>query len=120
MKHLRNQATCERKTSTLMEFEVEDSHVMGICTILKLVRCKNREKIHQKKKIIIITLKTVFTWFGNSLTSTELQRFHYFQEKNTGCSSIVFLSKTTISPNLQMQQFLYLCTRFPMSITSTP
>lgn len=35
-----------------MEFEVEDSHVMGICTILKPVRCKNREKIRQKKKKI--------------------------------------------------------------------
>ena len=50
MKHLRNQATCERKTSALMEFEVEDSHVMGICTILKHVRCKNREKNTSKEK----------------------------------------------------------------------
>ena len=46
--------------------------------ILRSMKCKNREKIYSKKKI---THKTVFTWFGNLPTSTELQRFHFFQGK---------------------------------------
>ena len=32
------------------------------------------------------THKIIFTWFGNLPTSTELQRFHYYQGKrNTSC-----------------------------------
>ena len=35
----------------------------------------------KKKIIIIITHKTVFTWFGNLPTSMELQEFHYSHGK---------------------------------------
>ena len=49
--------------------------------ILRSVRCNNREKIIHQKKIIIITHKIVFTWFGNLSTSTKLQGFHHFQGK---------------------------------------
>ena len=39
--------------------------------------------------------KTVFTWFDNLLTFTELQGFHYYQgKKNTKCDSTVFISCT--------------------------
>ena len=52
------------------------------------VRCKIEKNICQRK---IITHKTVFTWFGNLLMSTELQGFHYSQ-KNTKCGSTIFFS----------------------------
>ena len=39
------------------------------------MRCKKIEKNIRLRKII--THKTVFMWFGDLPTSTELQRFHY-------------------------------------------
>ena len=38
------------------------------------------------------THKTIFTWFGNLPTSTELQGFHYYQEKNTSAAVQFFFS----------------------------
>ena len=34
--------------------------------------------------------KKIFTWFDNLPTSTELQRFHYYQGKNTKCDYSFF------------------------------
>ena len=39
---------------------------------------KEIEKTHTKEKNNH-THKTIFTWFGNLPTSTELQKFHYYQ-----------------------------------------
>ena len=36
------------------------------------------------------THKTIFTWFGNLPTSTELQGFHYYQGKVKGAATIFF------------------------------
>jgi len=36
--------------------------------------------------------KTVFMWFNNLLTSTELQRFYYYQGKKIQSAATVFLS----------------------------
>ena len=44
---------------------------------LNLWETKNRENTRQRKKNH--THKTIFTWFGNLPTSTELQGFHYYQ-----------------------------------------
>ena len=59
---------------------------------------KIEKNIYQRK---IITHKTVFTWFGNLLTFTKLQEFHYSQKKKKRCGSSIFLSqkqyKTLIS-----------------------
>ena len=52
------------------------------------------------------TYKTVFTWFSNLLTSTELQGFHYYQGKIKSAATIFFsLSQETRqqqNPNLKI------------------
>ena len=56
---------------------------------------KKIEKTHAKKDNH--TYKTIFMWFGNLPTSTELQGFHYYQGRiqRTTCSYNIFsLSKT--------------------------
>ena len=60
--------------------------------------------------------KTVFTWFGNLPTSTELQGFHYYQGKiQVRPYSFFSLSKTTsTNPNHQNCVFYILRTRFKM------
>ena len=52
---------------------------------------KQIEKTHAKEKNNH-THKIVFTWFGNFPTSTELQRFHYYQERiqSTPCGYNIF------------------------------
>ena len=40
---------------------------------------KQIEKTHAKENNH--THKTIFTWFGNLPTSTELQEFHYYKRK---------------------------------------
>ena len=47
--------------------------------------------------------KTIFMWFGNLPTSTELQEFHYYQRKIQSVAIQFFLSlkKTTTNPNNQ-------------------
>ena len=53
---------------------------------------KRKEKnTRQKKKKNTHMHKTVFMWFGNLPTSTELQRFHYYQRKVQSAAT-VFLS----------------------------
>ena len=42
-------------------------------------KTKQIEKTHAKENNH--THKTIFTWFGNLPTSTELQGFHYYQGK---------------------------------------
>ena len=55
---------------------------------------QNRENTRQRKNNH--THKTIFTWFGNLPTSTELQGFHYYQEKiqSINCSYNISLSPT--------------------------
>ena len=51
------------------------------------------EKIHAKKKNNH-TRNTVFTWFSNLPSSTELQKFHYYQGKiQSAAVQIFFFSK---------------------------
>ena len=58
---------------------------------------KIEKNIHKKKKII--THKTVFIWFANLPTFTELQRFHYSQGKKIQDAIVQFsLSNTTSKP----------------------
>ena len=45
------------------------------CEKQKIEKTQAKENNH--------THKTIFTWFDNLLTSTELQEFHYYQGKNT-------------------------------------
>ena len=49
------------------------------------MRNKNRENTRKKKNH---THKTVFMRFGNLPTSTELQRFHYYQGKIQSAATI--------------------------------
>ena len=55
----------------------------------KKKRKKKRENTHQRK---IISHKTIFMWFGNLPTSTELQGFHYYQGKKYKVLLQFFLS----------------------------
>ena len=47
--------------------------------------CQERKK---KKKKNNHTHKTIFTWFGNLPTSTELQRFHYYKKKIQSAATV--------------------------------
>ena len=42
----------------------------------------------EKKKKNNHTHKTIFMWFGNLPTSTELQRFHYYKKKIQSAATI--------------------------------
>ena len=56
-------------------------------------------------------------WFGNLLTSMDLQEFHYYQKKKIQTAAIQFfsLSKTTSkNHNRQNKGFYILCTGFTM------
>ena len=64
----------------------------------KFPTCKKQkiEKINTKKNNH--THKIVFIWFSNLSTSTELQRFHYYQKKKIQVRQYSFFSlsqKTT-------------------------
>ena len=39
------------------------------------------------------THKTIFTWFGNLPTSTELQGFHYYQGKIQSAATVFLVSQ---------------------------
>ena len=55
------------------------------------MRNKKIEKTHAKENNYIH--KTIFTWFGNLPTSTELQGFHYYQGKiKSAATNFFFLS----------------------------
>ena len=71
---------------------------------------QNREK-HMPKKNKHMH-KTIFTWFGNLLMSTELQGFYYYQGKIQRAAVPFFsLSKTTSrNPNHQNNGFYILRT----------
>ena len=45
-----------------------------------------------KKKKNNHTHKTVFMWFGNLPTSTELQGFHYYQRKIQSAATVFSVS----------------------------
>ena len=62
----------------------------------------------QKKKIVKThakesnhTHKTIFTWFSNLPTSTELQGFHYYQEKVQSVATDILTLKNTATPPLK-------------------
>ena len=58
----------------------------------KPVRNKKIEKRKRQKKNKY-THKTVFTWFGNLPTSTELQGFHYYKRKLQCVVTVFFFLK---------------------------
>ena len=65
------------------------------------------------------TDKTIFTWFGNLPTFTELQESHYYQGKIQSAVVQFFFSlslskTTTTNPNHQSNVFYILRTRFTM------
>ena len=69
------------------------------------------EKTHAKENNH--THKTIFMWFGNLPTSTELQRFHYYQGKIQSVAVQFFhsLEKPTTNPNHQSNVLYILHTR---------
>ena len=58
------------------------------------MRNKKIEKTKRQKKNNH-THNTIFTWFGNLPTSTELQGFHYYQRKLQCAATVFFFLKTT-------------------------
>ena len=74
--------------------------------ILNLWETKKIEKTHVKKSNH--THKTIFTWFGNLLTSMELQGFHYYQEKIQKCGySFSSHTKNTTTPKNPNNQITF-------------
>ena len=59
-------------------------------------KTKQIKKIHAKENNH--TYKTIFTWFGNLLTSTELQGFHYYQEKYNNAQEHSQETQISITP----------------------
>ena len=55
------------------------------------MRNKKIEKTHAKENNH--THKTIFTWFGNLPTSTELQGFHYYQGRIQSVATVFSLSQ---------------------------
>ena len=70
---------------------------------------QKKKKIYVKEKIIIH--KTIFTWFGNLPTITELQGFHYSQRKiqSAAIQFFFFSLKNNIKKTLisKSNNFLY-------------
>ena len=64
-----------------------------------VINKKKIEKTHAKESNY--THKTIFTWFGNLPTSTELQRFHYYQEKVQSAATYILTLKNTATPPLK-------------------
>ena len=58
---------------------------------------KQIEKTHAKENNR--THKTIFTWFGNLPTSTELQGFHYYQGKYNNAQEHSKKTQIPIHPN---------------------
>ena len=88
----------------------------------KPVRNKKIEKTKRQKKNNH-THKTVFTWFGNLPTSTELQGFHYYKKKVYNVRLHCFsFSKTTRrqNPNHKKKGFYILRTGFTMGYKNGP
>ena len=57
------------------------------------------EKTHAKENNH--THKTIFTWFSNLPTSTELQGFHYYQGKVQSVATDILTLKNTATPPLK-------------------
>ena len=66
------------------------------------MRNKRIEKTHAKEKKNNHSHKTIFTWFGNLPTSTELQGFHYYQGRTE--STKLRLQYPFLSPSRMRQQ----------------
>ena len=62
---------------------------------LKFQTCVKQKKIEKTKcqKKNNHMHKTVFTWFGNLPTSTELQGFHYYKRKLQCAVTVFFFLK---------------------------
>ena len=71
------------------------------------MRNKNRENTRQRKNNN--THKTIFTWFGNLFTSTELQGFHYYQGRIQSTSCDYSFSFFTQKHDLQKTLITKLC-----------
>jgi len=81
----------------------------------------NREKyIYAKAKIIIIiTYNTVFTWFNNLPTSTELQGFHYSQGKIQSAVVQFFSLKNDIETLISKITVFISCAQDSQWVTKT-
>ena len=65
------------ESSILLAKELKIPNIEGNFT--KIPTCEKQKKIEKTHaKESNHTHKTIFTWFGNLPTSTELQRFHYY------------------------------------------
>ena len=67
--------------SVIIQPQLKDSQISMLCVgnLTKIPTCEKQkiEKTHAKENNH--THKTIFMWFGNLRTSTELQGFHYYQ-----------------------------------------
>ena len=81
----------------------------------------NKEKnIYVKEKIIIIiTHKTVFTWFNNLPTSMELQGFHYSQGKIQSAVVQFFSLKNDIETLISKITVFISCAQDSQWVTKT-
>ena len=81
----------DTKLSTFIYHHILE-HVGNSTEISNLRETKKyRKKKRQKKNNH--THKTVFTWFGNLPTSTELQGFHYYKRKLQCAVTVFFFLK---------------------------
>ena len=82
----------------LLAKELKIPNIEGNFT--EIPSCEKQKKIkktHAKENNH--TYKTIFTWFGNLPTSTELQGFHYYQRKiQSAAIDILTLKNTATSP----------------------
>ena len=66
------------------------------------MRNKKIEKTHAKESNY--THKTIFTWFDNLPTSTELQEFHYYLGKIKSAATMFFFFFFLVSQETRQQQ----------------
>ena len=82
-------------------FLVSRKHQNTVGNFIEIPTCekKKEEKTHAKESNH--THKTIFMWFGNQPTSTELQGFHYYQEKVQSVATDILTLKNTATPPLK-------------------
>ena len=87
------------------------------------VRNKKKKKLrkHTSKKNNHMH-KTIFTWFGNLPTSTELQEFHYYQGKIQSAAVQFFFSLKIYNDKIQIikNTFSTSCTQDSQWATNGP
>ena len=79
--------------------------------VRNLTEISTFEKEKKKKNH---THKTIFTWFGNLPTSTELQGFHYYQRRVQKCDYKIF----SLTQKTRQQPYKTLITKVGPSLRS--